>query len=56
MRIVEIIAYPISYPIAEKDQVRLGIGKAIKRDAVIVKVTTESGLVGYGESHHGRSP
>ena len=34
----------------------LGIGRAVKRDALIVKVTTESGLIGWGESHHGRAP
>jgi L-alanine-DL-glutamate epimerase-like enolase superfamily enzyme len=28
----------------------------VKRDAVIVKVTTEGGLTGYGEAHHGRAP
>src|SRR4029453_4837653 len=28
----------------------------VKRDAVVVKVTTSAGLVGYGESHHGRAP
>ena len=56
MRIVEIKAYPLSYPVPEADQVTLGIGRTVKRDAVVVKVTTESGLTGYGESHHGRAP
>jgi L-alanine-DL-glutamate epimerase-like enolase superfamily enzyme len=36
-------------------RVALGIGTAIKRDAVLVKVTTAGGLVGWGESHHGRA-
>jgi L-alanine-DL-glutamate epimerase-like enolase superfamily enzyme len=36
--------------------VRLGIGRAVKRDAVVVKVTTDDGVVGWGESHHGRAP
>jgi len=36
--------------------VTLGIGRAVKRDAVVVKVTTDDGLVGYGEAHHGRAP
>ncbi|HUQ27667.1 MAG TPA: mandelate racemase/muconate lactonizing enzyme family protein [Usitatibacter sp.] len=35
---------------------RLGIGRAVKRDAVIVRVRTENGLVGWGESHAGRAP
>ncbi|MCZ6728894.1 MAG: mandelate racemase/muconate lactonizing enzyme family protein, partial [SAR324 cluster bacterium] len=37
-------------------QVTLGIGTGVKKDAVVVKVVTESGLVGWGESHHGRAP
>jgi D-galactarolactone cycloisomerase len=53
MKIVEIKAYPISIP--NKHPTRLAIGSAVKRDAVVVKITTESGLVGFGESHHGRS-
>lgn len=41
---------------AADDQQTLGIGRAVKRDAVVVKVTTDAGLVGWGESHHGRAP
>jgi D-galactarolactone cycloisomerase len=48
-------AFPISFPVAAEDSVTLGIGRAVKRDCVVVKVTTESGLVGYGEAHHGRA-
>lgn len=33
----------------------LAIGRAVKRDAVIVKVTTRGGLTGFGEAHHGRA-
>ena len=47
-------AYASSFPV--KQVVRLGVGRAVKRDAVIVKVTTSGGLVGWGESHHGRCP
>jgi len=36
--------------------VTLGIGRAVKRDSVVVKVTTDDGVIGWGESHHGRSP
>jgi D-galactarolactone cycloisomerase len=36
--------------------VTLGIGRAVKRDTVIVKVTTEGGIIGWGEAHHGRCP
>lgn len=56
LRIREVIAYPTSFPVKPEDSVTLGIGRAIKRDAVVVKVTTEGGLVGWGESHHGRCP
>ncbi|MHA6796293.1 mandelate racemase/muconate lactonizing enzyme family protein [Pseudonocardia bannensis] len=56
MRIVDVRAYPTSFPTSDRAAVRLGIGKAIKRDAVVVKVTTEDGLAGWGEAHHGRSP
>src|SRR5688572_25219480 len=54
MRIVDIVATPISVPV--ENGARLAIGRAVKRDAVVVKVVTESGLIGYGESHHARSP
>ena len=55
MRIVDVKAYPTSFPLPQGDSVTLGIGRAVKRDAVVVRVTTHDGLVGYGESHHGRS-
>jgi len=56
MRITSIKAVPISYKVPEGQSVRLGIGRAVKRDAVLVKVTTDEGLVGWGEAHHGRCP
>lgn len=56
MRIREVVGYPTSFPVRAEDSVTLGIGQAVKRDAVIVKVTTEAGLVGWGEAHHGRCP
>lgn len=56
MQIADIKAYPTSFPVPEKASVRMGVGRTVKRDAVIIKVTTEEGLVGYGESHHGRAP
>jgi D-galactarolactone cycloisomerase len=54
MRIVEIEAFPVSFPLREG--ATLGIGQARKRDAVLVRVRTSGGLVGWGESHHGRCP
>jgi L-alanine-DL-glutamate epimerase-like enolase superfamily enzyme len=56
MRIVDVQGFPTSFPVDPKNSVTLGIGRAIKRDAVVVKVTTEAGIVGFGESHHGRCP
>src|SRR3954452_22955381 len=55
MKISGIRAYPTSFPIPTANRVALGIGTAIKRDAVVVKVTTSEGLVGWGEAHHGRA-
>src|SRR4051812_6434967 len=55
LRIKDVKAFATSYPIPPGESVQLGIGRAVKRDAVVVKVTTEGGLVGYGESHHGRA-
>ncbi|MBI2218199.1 MAG: mandelate racemase/muconate lactonizing enzyme family protein [Candidatus Rokubacteria bacterium] len=56
MKIVDVRAYPTSFPVPPEASVTLGIGRAVKRDAVLVKVTTDEGLVGWGEAHHGRSP
>lgn len=53
--IQDIQAWAISFPVPEKNSVRLGVGRARKRDAVVVKVTAANGLVGWGESHHGRA-
>ncbi|HEY6820750.1 MAG TPA: mandelate racemase/muconate lactonizing enzyme family protein [Burkholderiales bacterium] len=55
MKIAEIKAYPTSFPVPKENRVALGIGTAVKRDAVIVKVTTDDGIVGWGEAHHGRA-
>ena len=56
LAIRSIEAFPLSFPVAPADRVTLGIGQSVKRDTVVVKVTTEAGIVGYGESHHGRAP
>jgi L-alanine-DL-glutamate epimerase-like enolase superfamily enzyme len=53
MKITDIRAYPVSVRV--ENGATLAIGRAVKRDAVIVKVTAEDGLVGFGESHHARS-
>ncbi|HET6467924.1 MAG TPA: mandelate racemase/muconate lactonizing enzyme family protein [Geminicoccaceae bacterium] len=36
--------------------VRLGLGANTKRDVVLVRITTDDGTVGWGESHHGQNP
>jgi len=56
LTITDIKAYPTSFPLPRDGNVRLGIGRAVKKDAVVVKVTTAGGLVGWGESHHARAP
>lgn len=56
MKIAKITAIPISFPIPQDKMVSLGIGRAIKRDGVLVKVETDDGLFGWGESHAGRAP
>jgi L-alanine-DL-glutamate epimerase-like enolase superfamily enzyme len=55
MKIADIVAYPVTVPVPPQYQVSLGIGRMVKRDTVIVKVTTDEGIVGWGESHHGRA-
>lgn len=56
MKISKITAYPLSFEIPPEFRVTLGIGSAIKRDCVLVKVETSDGLIGWGESHAGRAP
>ncbi|WBU64802.1 mandelate racemase/muconate lactonizing enzyme family protein [Paracoccus aerodenitrificans] len=56
MRITEIKAVPVSFRVPEGKNVRLGIGRAVKRDAVLVRVSTDDGVTGWGEAHHGRCP
>lgn len=51
----DVQAFATSFPVPAASSVTLGVGRVVKRDAVVVKVTTECGLVGYGESHHGRA-
>ena len=55
LRIADVRAYPTSFPVPPERRVALGIGTAVKRDAVLVKVTTRGGLAGWGEAHHGRA-
>jgi L-alanine-DL-glutamate epimerase-like enolase superfamily enzyme len=56
MRIISVRAIPVSYRVPQGQNVRLGIGRAVKRDAVLVKIETDEGITGWGEAHHGRCP
>lgn len=54
--IASVRAYPISFAVPPAQQVSLGIGRTVKRDAVIVRVDTADGLTGWGEAHAARAP
>ena len=56
MKITRIKAVPVSFRVPDGQNVRLGIGRAVKRDAVLLRVETDEGIVGWGEAHHGRCP
>lgn len=56
MKIREIKAFPLSFRVSDAGAVRLGIGRTVKRDTVVVRIRTDSGLQGWGEAHHGRAP
>jgi D-galactarolactone cycloisomerase len=56
LKILEVTAIPISYPLPERERIRVGVGQAVKKDTVVVRLMTAGGLVGYGEAHHARCP
>ncbi|PLC55845.1 mandelate racemase [Pollutimonas nitritireducens] len=56
MKITRITAIPLSYRLPEGKTVTMGVGSTLKRDAIIIRVETSEGVIGYGESHPGRSP
>jgi D-galactarolactone cycloisomerase len=53
MKIVDVQASALSVPVTAG--ITFGIGQVLRRDTVLVRVQTESGLVGHGEAHHGRA-
>src|SRR3712207_1887093 len=55
MKVVSVEAIPLSLDLRDR-AVTLGVGTAIKKDTVIVRVLTEDGIVGYGEAHHALAP
>lgn len=54
LAITSIEAIGCSVPL--RHGVSQGLGRAVKRDTVIIKVTTAGGLLGWGESYNGRAP
>lgn len=56
MKIRKLSAVPVSFRVPQESGVTLGIGRAVKRDAVLVRVDTDEGITGWGEAHHGRCP
>ncbi len=54
LAITGIEALPCSVPLREG--VTQGLGRVVKRDTVVVKITTEGGLAGFGECYNGRAP
>ena len=56
VQIRSIEAIPLSFRLPEGKTVRLGVGTTTKRDAIIVRVVSDDGVIGYGEAHPGRSP
>ncbi|HEY0119726.1 MAG TPA: mandelate racemase/muconate lactonizing enzyme family protein [Cellulomonas sp.] len=53
-QITDVEAFACSVPLTAP--VNMGLGQAVKREAVVVKVTTADGVIGYGEAHHIRGP
>lgn len=53
MKIRSVEAFPLSVPV--DNGISFGIGTVLRRDTVVVKIMTEDGIVGFGESHHGRA-
>ncbi|MSU90897.1 mandelate racemase/muconate lactonizing enzyme family protein [Rhodobacteraceae bacterium 2CG4] len=56
MKIERVEVFPVSHRMPDKPEIRIGVGRMVKRDAVLVKVTSNEGISGWGEAHHGRSP
>jgi D-galactarolactone cycloisomerase len=54
LAITRVEALACSVPL--RQPVSQGLGQAVKRDTVIVKVTTADGLTGFGESYNARAP
>jgi L-alanine-DL-glutamate epimerase-like enolase superfamily enzyme len=51
LEVVEVRAVGLSVDLRDRPTT-LGVGTAVKKDTVVVRVRTEDGIVGYGEAHH----
>lgn len=54
MKIADVHARALSFPL--ENAPRRGAGQPVKKDMVLVRVTTEDGIVGWGEAHHALAP
>ena len=54
MKITEVKAFALSFKL--ENAPRRGVGQPIKKDTIVVRVRTEDGITGYGESHHALAP
>ena len=56
MKIAKITTHLVSVPVDEKSAWVSSLGRAVKRDCLIVEMETDTGLIGIGECYHGSSP
>lgn len=56
MKIAKVDVYPVSHKMGPGEGPTLGVGRMVKRDAIIIKITSDDGVVGWGEAHHARAP
>ena len=55
LEVVEVRAVALSVDLPDRPAT-LGVGTAVKKDTVVVRVQTADGIVGYGEAHHANAP
>lgn len=56
MKIAKITTHLISVPVDPDSAWVSSMGTAVKRDALIIEIETDDGIVGIGECYHGSSP
>jgi L-alanine-DL-glutamate epimerase-like enolase superfamily enzyme len=55
LKVVEVQAVGLSVDLRDRPAT-LGVGTAVKKDTVVVRVQTADGILGYGEAHHANAP